>query len=94
MKKENEKLTSVCQKTPCFKVFDKKTTKTRLSKFLEPRSLLWVNNCCKNESNAVFGVFLQRLTKKTYIPPDIKVVAIEVEQTFFGSGINMPGEDY
>ena len=24
-------------------------------------SLLWVNDCFKNESNAVFGVFLQRL---------------------------------
>mgnify|MGYP006879618216 CR=1 FL=1 len=54
---------SGCKKTPCFWIFDKKPSKTRLSKFLKPRSLLIVNDCFKNENNAVFGVFLQRLNK-------------------------------
>ncbi len=40
-----------------------KASKTRLSIFLKPRSLLIVNDCFKNENNAVFGVFLQRLVK-------------------------------
>lgn len=55
------RIISVCKKTVYFQVFDKKTSKTRLSKFLKSRSLLIVNDCFKNESNAVFGVFLQRL---------------------------------
>jgi hypothetical protein len=36
---------------------------TRFLKFLKPRSLLLVKDCFKNESNAVFGVFSQRLFK-------------------------------
>ncbi|GAF04951.1 hypothetical protein JCM21142_93674 [Saccharicrinis fermentans DSM 9555 = JCM 21142] len=54
-------LYSGCKKTTVFSVFDKKASKTRLSIFLKPRSLLIVNDCFKNENNAVFGVFLQRL---------------------------------
>jgi hypothetical protein len=41
--------------------FDKKALNTRLSKFLNPGSLPIVNDWFKNESNAVLGVFLQRL---------------------------------
>jgi len=58
---KNTHLLSVCQKTAKFQVFDKKASKTRLSKLLKPRSLLFVNDCFKSESNAVFDVFLQRL---------------------------------
>ena len=63
-------LISGCKKTELFSVFDKnraselnevKTSKMRLAKFLKPRSLLSVNDCFKNEHNAIFGVFLQRL---------------------------------
>ncbi|MDA3954387.1 MAG: FG-GAP-like repeat-containing protein [Bacteroidales bacterium] len=54
-------LITACKKTPRFEFFDKKTSKTRLSKFLKLRSLIIVNDCFKNESNAEFGVFLQRL---------------------------------
>ena len=54
-------LTSASKKTKIFPVFDKKAPNTRLSKFLKPRSLLFVNDCFKNENNAVVGVFLQRL---------------------------------
>lgn len=56
-------LTSASKKTKIFPVFDKKAPNTRLSKFLKPRSLLFVNDCFKNENNEVVGVFLQRLTK-------------------------------
>ena len=56
------KLFSARKKTILFSVFDEKTSKTRLSKFLNLRSLLFVNDWFKNESNEVFGVFLQRLT--------------------------------
>jgi len=52
---------SVCKKTHIFFVCDKKTSRTRLAEFLKTRSLLIVNDCFKNEQNAVFGVFLQRL---------------------------------
>jgi hypothetical protein len=55
------------QENNYFQVFDKKTSKTRLSKFLKSRSLLIVNDSFKNESNAVFGVFLQRLINKLLI---------------------------
>lgn len=51
-------LTSGYKKTHDFSVFYKKVQKTRLSKFLNPRSLLVVNDWFKNENNAVFGVFL------------------------------------
>ncbi len=61
---------SVSKKNAYIQVFDlsakarqagKNVSKTRLAKFLKPRSLLFVNDCFKNEYNAVFGVFLQRL---------------------------------
>ncbi|MCF6331739.1 MAG: efflux RND transporter periplasmic adaptor subunit [Draconibacterium sp.] len=59
------------KKTTYFHSFDKKASKTKpapncrgLSKFLKPRSLLLVNDCFRNESNEVFGVFLQRLFRK------------------------------
>jgi hypothetical protein len=52
---------SASKKTTKFSVFDKKGSNTRLSKFLKPRSLQEVNDCFKNESNAVVAVFLQRL---------------------------------
>ena len=67
-------LISGCKKTELFSVFDKnracelnevKTSKIRLAKFLKPRSLLSVNDCFKNEYNAIFGVFLQRLITAT-----------------------------
>jgi hypothetical protein len=58
---KNLDLYSACKKTLHFWVFDKKTSKTRLSKFLKPRSFLVVNDCFKNENNAAFGLFLQRL---------------------------------
>jgi hypothetical protein len=54
-------LYSASKKTTKFSVFDKKGPNTRLSKFLKSRSLQEVNDCFKNESNAVVGVFLQRL---------------------------------
>ncbi len=54
-------LISVCKKTPGFVVLCQKTSKTRLSKLLKTRSLLFVNDCFKSESNAVFGVFWQGL---------------------------------
>jgi hypothetical protein len=54
---------NACKEILRFLVFDKKTSKTRLSKFLKPRSLLIVNDCFKNENNAVFGLFLQRLNR-------------------------------
>jgi len=58
-------LVSGCKKTELFSVFDKKTSKIRLAKFLKTRSLLSVNDCFKNEHNAIFGVFLQRLVNNT-----------------------------
>jgi len=39
-----EKLVSVSKKTLIFGVFDKKSSKTRISKFLNIRSLLFVND--------------------------------------------------
>ena len=63
-------LFSASKKTKLFLVFDKnrarelnevKTSKIRHAKFLKPGSLLSVNDCFKNEHNAIFGVFLQRL---------------------------------
>jgi len=59
-------LISVCKKTLVFFFFDKKTSRTRLAKFLKTRSLLIVNDCFKNKHNAVFGVFLQRLITSQY----------------------------
>ena len=55
-------LNSGCKKTELYSVFDKKTSKIRLAKFLKPRSLLSVNDCFKNEHNAIFGVFLSKTT--------------------------------
>jgi hypothetical protein len=60
-----ETLVSASKKTCNFCGFDKKTSKIRLSKFLKLRSLQMVNDCFKNESNAIFDVFLQRLIRKT-----------------------------
>jgi len=66
---------SGCKKTELFSVFDKnraselnevKTSKIRLAKFLKTRSLLSVNDCFKNEHNAIFGVFLQRLDNNSH----------------------------
>ncbi len=67
-------LYSAGKKTTFFQVFDKKSSKASppewqsraglLSRWLSRlklRSLHFVNDCFKNESNAVFGVFLQRL---------------------------------
>jgi hypothetical protein len=51
-------LYSASRKTTIFSVFDKKALHTRLSKFSKPRSLQVVNDCFKNKSNAVVGVFL------------------------------------
>jgi len=58
-----------------FLVFDKKTSRTRLAKFLKTRSLIIVNDCFKNKYNAVFGVFLQRLFNN---PAKDNLVLIEV----------------
>ncbi|RLD41881.1 MAG: alcohol dehydrogenase [Bacteroidetes bacterium] len=41
-------------------IFDEKTFKTKLLKFLKSRSLHFVNDYFKNESNAVLDVFAQR----------------------------------
>jgi len=49
---------NLSRKTLEFSGFDKKASYTRLSKFLKTRSLLFVNDCFKNENNAVDGVFL------------------------------------
>jgi TonB-linked SusC/RagA family outer membrane protein len=57
----NMNIDSASKKTKNSQVFDKKASKARLSKFLNPGSLLMVNDWFKNESNAVFGVFFQRL---------------------------------
>ena len=66
-------VSSASKKTKLFLVFDKnrarelnevKTSKIRHAKFLKPRSLLSVNDCFKNEHNAIFGVFFQRLSSK------------------------------
>jgi glycosyltransferase involved in cell wall biosynthesis len=57
-------LLNASKKTTKFSVFGKKAPNTRLSKFLKPRSLQVVNDCFKNESNAVVGVFLKRLLRK------------------------------
>ncbi len=54
-------LNSASKKTTKFSVFDKTGPNTRISKFFKPRSLQEVNDCFKNESNAVVGVFLLRL---------------------------------
>ena len=59
-------LNSESKKTMDFPVFDKKAPNTRLSFRcigMESRSLLFVNDCFKNENIAVVGVFLQRLNK-------------------------------
>jgi hypothetical protein len=56
-------LNRASKKTTKFSVFDKKAPDTRRSKFLKPRSLQVVNDCFKNESNAVVRVFLQRLNR-------------------------------
>ncbi|WP_235208357.1 hypothetical protein, partial [Saccharicrinis fermentans] len=58
--------------------FDKKASKTRLSIFLKPRSLLIVNDCFKNENNAVFGVFLQRLFKVCFEKCKIAYIIVEI----------------
>jgi len=55
---------SACKKTTIFQVFDKKTSKTRLSNILKIGCLPFLNDCFKNESNAVSGVFLQRLNRQ------------------------------
>jgi hypothetical protein len=60
----NKTLNSASKKTTKFSVFDKKAPNTRLSKVLKPRSLQVINDCFKNESNAVVGVFFQRLNTK------------------------------
>jgi len=66
-------LSCVFKKTHVFFTSDKKTSKTRLAsflrvshrqEFLKTRSLFIINDCFKNEHNAVFGVFLQRLNMK------------------------------
>ncbi|GAF05640.1 hypothetical protein JCM21142_104383 [Saccharicrinis fermentans DSM 9555 = JCM 21142] len=59
--KKAKSANKIIVETSVFSVFDKKASKTRLSIFLKPRSLLMVNDCFKNENNAIFGVFLQRL---------------------------------
>jgi hypothetical protein len=46
-------LVRASKKTTKFSVFDKKGPNTRLSKFSKPRSLQVVNDCFKNERNAV-----------------------------------------
>ncbi len=46
--KPTKKLNSVTKKTTILYVFDKKFSKTRLSKFLKPGSLHFVNDCFKN----------------------------------------------
>jgi len=48
------------QKVPSIDIFDEKTFKTRLFKFLKSKSLHFVNDYFKNESNAVLDVFAQR----------------------------------
>lgn len=53
----------------------KKTPTTKLSKFLKTRSLLVVNYCFKNENNAVFGVFLQKLYRKILFALIISLVS-------------------
>jgi hypothetical protein len=49
------------KKTMNSQVLDRKTKNTRLSEFCNPVHLLKVNDRFKNRSNAVVGVFLQRL---------------------------------
>jgi len=60
-----DKVNTVCKKIIVVEVFDKKKSKTRLSKLLKSRSLHFVHDCFKSESNEVFDVFLQRLNIKT-----------------------------
>jgi alpha-glucosidase len=62
-------LLSSCKNTIHFGVFDKRTSKTRLSKFLKLRSLLILYDCFRNESKAVFGVYLQRILILTVLMP-------------------------
>ncbi len=50
-----------CKRTLNIQVFDKKASKTRLSKSFETKEFTLVNDCFKNENNAVFDVLLQRL---------------------------------
>jgi len=53
-----------------FQVFDKKTSQTSLPaskgralEVLKIKEFTFVNDCFQNESNEVFGVFLERLYK-------------------------------
>ncbi len=55
-------LSSVSKRTFKNQVFDKKASKTRLSKSFENKEFTLVNDCFKSENNAVFDVFLQRLS--------------------------------
>jgi hypothetical protein len=54
-------INSASKKTMNSQVFSKKASNTRLSEFLNPRSLHRVNDWFKNESNEVVDVFLERL---------------------------------
>ena len=49
-------------KAPRFCLFNKKTSKTRLTKFLKPSSLSIINDSFKNENHGIFGLSLQRLS--------------------------------
>ena len=60
-----------------FQVFDKITSKTSLPagkgrafEVLKIKEFTFVNDCLQNESNEVFGVFLQRLIM-VFCHPDI-----------------------
>jgi hypothetical protein len=44
-------------------IYVKKAPKTRLSKFLKPRSLLFVNDCFKNENNAEISAAIHECLK-------------------------------
>jgi iron complex transport system permease protein len=61
MKRDKLSLFSVRKKTTNSQVFNKKVSDTGFSKFLNPGSLHMVNEWFKNKSNAVVGIFMQRL---------------------------------
>jgi hypothetical protein len=46
---------------------------------LKPRSLQVVNDCFKNESNTVVGVFLQRLIKHLIYDVLQKAIALNIK---------------
>lgn len=59
--------------------FVKKLIKTRHSLFLKPRSLLFVNDCFKNENSAVFDNFLQSSNSEIVATSEYDILGLQTK---------------